>query len=113
MTYTEVNELIESIGLPYNYDHFEDETDVTPPFITFAFTDSDDLMADNTNYQKIRPLSIFLYTRLKDFETEAKIEDILTSNGLTYSRTENYLSNEKLFQIVYGMEVVINAEEQG
>lgn len=41
MTYTEINTLIASIGLPYNYDHFEDETDVTPPFITFAFTDSD------------------------------------------------------------------------
>lgn len=113
MTYTEINTLIASIGLPYNYDHFEDETDVTPPFITFAFTDSDDLMADNTNYQKIRPLSIFLYTRLKDFETEAKVEGILTANGLTFFRSENFLSNEKLFQIEYEMEVLINAEEQG
>ncbi|MCR5404348.1 MAG: hypothetical protein K6E91_11110 [Butyrivibrio sp.] len=113
MTYTEVNELIESIGLPYNYDHFEDETDVTPPFVTFAFTDSDDLMADNVNYQQIRPLSIFLYTRLKDFETEAKVEGILTENGLTYSRSEKFLSNEKLFRIIYTMEVLINAEEQG
>lgn len=111
MTYTEVNELIESIGLRYNYDHFEDETDVAPPFITFAFADSDDFMADNTNYQLIRPLSIFLYTRLKDFETEAKVEGILTASGLTFFRSENYLSNEKLFRIEYEMEVLINAEE--
>ena len=113
MTYTEINTIIESIGLPYNYDHFEDETDVIPPFITFAFTDSDDLMADNTNYQMIRPLSIFLYTRLKDFETEAKVEGILTANGFTYGRSETYLSNEKLFQIIYETEVLINVEEQG
>lgn len=113
MTYTEVNELIESIGLPYNYDHFKDETDVTPPFITFAFTDSDDLMADNTNYQLIRQLSIFLYTRLKDFELENEVEAILIANGLTFARAEVYLSNEQLFQITYTMEVLINAEEQG
>lgn len=112
MTYAEVNKIIESIGLPYNYDHFENETDVTPPFVTFSFPDSNDLMADNTNYQMVRPLYIFLYTRIKDFDTEKKVEDILKSNGLTYHRDENYLSNEQLFQIVYEMEVLINAEEQ-
>lgn len=111
MTYTEVNELIESIGLPYNYDHFEDETDVAPPFITFAFTDSGDFMADNKNYQLIRQLSIFLYTRLKDFELENEVEAILIANGLTFARLEVYLSNEQLFQITYTMEVLINAEQ--
>lgn len=113
MTYEDVKTIIDSIGLPYNYDHFDNETDVTPPFITFTLPDSNDLMADNTNYQMIRPLSIFLYTRTKDFETESFVEDILKTNGLTYHRDEDYLKKEKLFKITYEMEVLINVEKQG
>ena len=109
MTYKEVNTMIAGFGLPYAYNEFPQGTETAPPFICFLFQDgSDDLMADNTNYTKIRPLAIELYTDNKDFATEETIEAALTSAGLAFQRSEVYIASERMYQINYITEVTIN-----
>lgn len=110
MTYQEVAELIESIGLPYAYDHFEVGNAADPPFICFFFEGSEDFAADNTNYQKIRPLTVELYTDNKDFAIENAVETALNSAGLVFSRLETYIESEKMYMVSYETEVV-NTEE--
>ena len=109
MTLQEVNNMVESIGLPYAYFQFPEGTGQAPPFICFFYTNSDDLFADNSNYQDIRRLNIELYTSTKDFTLEKTIEDTLKLNGFSYYREENFIETEKIWQIAYEMEVLISA----
>lgn len=111
MTFQEVKNMVESIGLPYAYFQFPEGTRQAPPFICFFYTNSDDLFADNSNYQDIRRLNIELYTSTKDFALEKTIEDTLKLNGFSYYREENFIETEKIWQIAYEMEVMINGEQ--
>ena len=109
MTFQEVKNMVESIGLPYAYFQFPEKTGQAPPFVCFFYTNSDDLFADNSNYQDIRRLNIELYTSTKDFALEKTIEDTLKLNGFSYYREENFIETEKIWQIAYEMEVLISA----
>lgn len=108
MTYKEISQIIASAGLPYAYYQFPEDTPQAPPFICFFFSATDDLFADDINYQGIVQLNIELYTSNKDFELEATLEEILKNNNMTYYKEENYIDSEKFYQIAYEMEVLIN-----
>lgn len=108
MTYKEIASMIESIGLPYAYYQFSEDTAEAPPFVVFFYSHTADQYADDLNYQRIEQLNVELYTSEKDFEIEARIEKLLNDHGLTYYREENYLDSEKMYQIAYEMEVMIN-----
>ena len=110
MTLQEVDNMVKSIGLPYAYFQFPEKTGQAPPFICFFYTNSDDLFADNSNYQDIRRLNIELYTSTKNFALEKTIEDTLKLNGFSYYREENFIETEKIWQIAYEMEVIINGK---
>ena len=62
MTYRQVAEMVSSIGVPYAYYQFPNNTGIAPPFVCFYFDSSNDFAADNVNYQRIRPLTLELYT---------------------------------------------------
>lgn len=108
MTYKEVADIIASAGLPYAYYEFPDDTPQTPPFICFYFPDSDDFFADNQNYVGIRRLYVELYTNEKDFDLESTVEGVLTANGLTFRKSDDYINSEKMWQTLYEMEVIID-----
>lgn len=110
MTYRQVATMINSIGIPYAYYQFPDGTGQACPFICFFFSDSNDLAADDTNYQKIRTLNLELYTDNKDFELEETVETVLNSNGLVYDRSESYLDSERMFMVVYTTDILITEE---
>jgi hypothetical protein len=105
--------MLNSIGLPYAYYQFPDNTEQPPPFICFYYDSSRDLMADNKNYQKIERLVVELYTKEKDFSTEATVESTLTSNGLTYSRAEQFLDDQHMMVEVYDIDVLITEDNDG
>lgn len=100
--------MIASIGLPYAYYQFPDNTGQEPPFICFYFPDNDDFIADNINYTKIEALRIELYTDDKDFTLEAEVEGALKEAGLVYSRSETPIDSERMYLVTYETEVLIN-----
>lgn len=108
MTYQEINSMIETAAIPCAYYEFEEHSGQQPPFITFYFTDDNDVMADGVNYQAIRPLTIELYTNNKDFSLEARLEGILRAHGLPFSRAETYIQSEKMYMTTFYTEVLIN-----
>ncbi len=108
MTRKEIADMIAEIGLPYAYYEFPDGTEQAPPFICFYFPEDDNLYADNTNYADIKRLWVELYTDDKDFEKEALVEAALKGAGLTYRRSETHIGSERMWQILYEMEVIIN-----
>ena len=109
MTYEEVASMISAVGVPYAYHHFDEGSGQQPPFITFYYDGDNDLKADNVNYQKVRPLTIELYTDNKEFELEEAVESLLSAHDLAYSRTEEYIDSERMYMVAYYTEVIINA----
>ena len=109
MTFQQVKTMISAVGIPYAYHHFEEGSGQQPPFITFYYQGDNDLVADNTNYAAIRPLTIELYTDNKDFALEAAVESVLTANDLAFSRTEVFIDSEQMYMVTYYTEVIINA----
>lgn len=121
MTYKEVFTMLNSIQytestatIPCAYFMFPEDDPSNPapppPFLCYYYEGSDDLKADDTNYQKIRPLTIELYTDNKDFALEEKVEDALKSGGLVFSRTEEYISTEHLYMVTYESEIIVTEE---
>lgn len=108
MTYTEIKGIIESIGVPFAYYQFDEKTAQPPPFICFYYPNSNDVVADNTNYVDVRQLAIELYTDEKDFALEAQVETILKNNNLVYVAESTYLDDEKMWETAYLTEVIIN-----
>ena len=108
MTYQNINTLISGIGLPYAYYQFSEGTAQAPPFICFFYSDNNDVLADNTNYQTVVTLNIELYTDAKDFQNESLIEAALTGAGLVFSKSEVFIESERLHETIYTMEVIIN-----
>ena len=107
MTYQEVATMIAGLNIPYAYYQFPNGTEQACPFICFFFSNSNDLAADNTNYQRIRTLSIELYTDNKDFALEESVESLLNSNGLVYTREETYLDSERMYMVTFTTDIVV------
>jgi hypothetical protein len=106
MTFQEVKQMIESIGLPYTYDSFPNNAAPAPPYIVFNYPNNDDFGADNTNYVSIDVLNIELYTSTKDFELEKNLEAVLNANGFYYDKTETFIRQDNIYQITYVTEVI-------
>ena len=106
MTFIEVKQMIESIGLPFTYDSFPNNIAPVPPYIVFNYPQNDDFGADNTNYVSIDVLNIELYSASKDFANEQTIEAVLNQNGFYYEKSEAYIRSENIFQITYVTQVI-------
>lgn len=111
MTFKEIASMIASTSLPYAYFSFDEGNAPDPPFICFYYAESNDFVADDTNYQKVESLIIELYTSNKDFTVEKTVEDVLRSSGLVYSRSETYIASERLYEVIYETDVLITEED--
>ena len=112
MTYQEIKNLIRSLAgllnVPFAYYQFEEET--SPPFLVFNYPDSDDFFADNVNYQGKTNLDIYYCSDEKDFAAETAIEAFLKNNGIAYSKSQDYIDTDAMFQTLYQTEVFINEQ---
>lgn len=108
MTYKEIKTLLSTTNLPVVYYQWPEGQAPEPPYLIFYYPGDNDFIGDNSNYQKIRELTVELYTDQKDFALEETVEGVLS--GMVYSRYETYIDDERLFLVTYEMEVIINAE---
>lgn len=112
MTYQEVNELVASFGLPYSYWQFQQDTRRAPPFLCFFFGSSDDMYADNRNFQRIRGLHLELYTDRKAFDLEEEIEGRLEALDIPYHKEETFLEKERMHMTSYDADLVITSDKE-
>lgn len=111
MTHQEISSMIASIGLPYAYYQFPEDTEQAPPVLCFYLKNDENFYADDTILTRAEKLIVELYTPVKDFALEARIEAALTAHDLAWSREEKYLPPEKLIVEVYSMIVPLTKEE--
>ena len=105
MTKTEVVQMVKKFGLPYAYDHFAEGESPEPPFVVYLYPRSDNFAADGIVYFKKDRLHVELYTDSKDPVLEQQIEDVLDAHGLFYNKSEVWIQSERLYEVLYQMEV--------
>jgi len=105
MTKAEVVGMLEEIGLPFAYDHFAEGEAVNPPFLIYLYPRANNFAADGVAYYKIDRLQMELYTDKKDIGLEEKVEAVLDRYGFFYSKSETWISSEKMYEVLYETEV--------
>lgn len=110
MTIQEVLKMIRSIGMPTAYHHFGEGQEPEKPYLVYLFPGTNNFSADGIVYQAVNQLDIELYTDKKDLEAERKVEAMLKEHGFFYEKTETYLASEKMYEVLYETEVIIDAE---
>ena len=105
MNYEQICEMMQETGLPFAYHHFAEGEAPKPPFLLFLTKGEYTFGADNIMYHSFKRLNIELYTDEKSPDTEKAVEDILTSHGIYYSKSETYIESERLYEVLYEMEV--------
>ncbi len=111
MTYEEVMALMAEIELPFTYDHFTEGESPDPPFLCFLLPKNIPFGADNTVYYQLHELDIELYTDRKDPELEAKVEAVLTAHEIFFRKSEIWIDEEKMYEVLYETMADLQPEE--
>lgn len=110
MTYQGIAQMVESIGLPCAYSHFEDDTVKAPPYICWIYPNNADFYADNSNYQTIELVQLELYTKTKSISWESAVEAVLSGYGISWAKNSGYLDDEQMNMTTWQFDVVITPE---
>ena len=107
MTPQQVNIMLETIGVPVAYYQFKEGTGQQPPFVCFFYGDSNDVIADNSNYLRVDRLFVELYTDEKDFALESTIETTLNTNNLVFAKEQTYIDSERMHETIYTTDIIM------
>ena len=105
MTVEQLAAMLQETGIPFAYDHFAEGESPEPPFICYLLPGSDNFAADGKVYFKINEARIELYTDKKDVSVEKQVEDALDDRGIFYNKSEVWISEERLYEVLYSFEV--------
>lgn len=105
MTIGQLAAMLKGTGIPFAYDHFAEGESPEPPFICYLLPGSDNFAADGQVYFRINEVRIELYTDKKDVSVEKRVEDVLDGRGIFYNKSEVWISEERLYEVLYSFEV--------
>lgn len=105
MTKAEVTNMVKELGLPFAYDHFAEGKAAKPPFCVYLYPSADNFAADGCAYFKQDNLNVEIYTDKKDISLEERVEAVFEKHGLFYAKSEVWISSERLYEVLYQMEV--------
>ncbi len=111
MTYAEIVSMLESIGLPLAYHHFEEGESPVPPFLVFYFPNTNNFGADDKVYQEVQVLNIELYTDAKDPGLEERVESTLDAKEIFWNKDGSWIASEKMYEVIYEMEIIYHGEQ--
>lgn len=105
MTIEQLAAMLQGTGISFAYDHFAEGESPKPPFICYLLPGSDNFAADGQVYFKINEVRIELYTDKKDVSVEKQVEDALDDRGIFYNKSEVWISEERLYEVLYSFDV--------
>ena len=97
--------ILNTIGIPYAYDHFAEGESPKPPFLCYLLPGSSNFSADGKVYHRISEVRLELYTDYKDLASEQKVEDAFDAAGIFYNKTETWIDGEKLYEVLYSFDM--------
>lgn len=104
MRAVDIKARLDACGLPLAYRMFPAGEAPPLPYLVWYVGSETNFAADGENWYNIKALTVELYTRLKDPASEEQVEAVLNGLGI-WDKTEEYVDNEKCYQIVYYLEV--------
>ena len=110
MTYDEIAEMVDAIGLPNAYDHFAEGESPDPPFVLFLLPETENFFADDEVYEQVTGISIELYTDAKTPPLERRVEKVLYSYGIPWDKSEVWIEDEKMYEVRYELNILYDAE---
>lgn len=111
MKLTEIKTMLGQTGLPNTYYSYPIGEVPALPYIVWYLPYSDNVAADDKVYKKIESLNIELYTKTKNFAKEKAVEDVLDTWQMVWEKTESYLDDEKMYEVLYEMQIIVDDEE--
>lgn len=107
MKIADLKDILDTTDLPVVYHSFEASGKEVkqPPYICYYLKESDNIAADNKVSAKLNRCNIELYTDYKSPELEQRLEDALDGASIFYDKTELYITEQKLFEILYEIEI--------
>lgn len=109
MTITELTEILETAGLPFTYYSYPIGAAPELPYFVYYLPSMTPEAADDHVHAPVYTVNVELYTKEKDFETEAQIEQALSV--FSYEKAETYIDDEEMYMVAYTFEEVITWRE--
>lgn len=98
-----IQELLSQSSIPAQYGVMDEIVD--PPFIVYMGQSPDIFYADNQSYVQNKSYRIEYYFKDKNEELEEELEELLSSDGWIYDKSDDiYISSEHIFTIYYYIE---------
>ena len=82
------------------------------PFLTIHSDQPDNFAADNGVYVEKWNFRLDLYSVAKDLTHEAEIKKLLNDNGIYWTKTEEYIDSENVWEVEFEFEVLGNEAPQ-
>lgn len=105
MTLEALETILRGTGLPVTYREWPVGHAPALPYICYLQVGDDNDAADGIVYYSAKRVRIELYTVKKSPAVEKLITDALTSAGIYYTTEEDYIDEERFYQIIYEIEV--------
>ena len=112
MRHTEIMAMLAESELPVAYDHYAEGESADPPFICFLYPYTNHFIADGKVYDKINVVHVELYTDEKNPPLEEKLETVLDRYGIVYSKSEVWIADERLYEVLYSFELEVSSNEE-
>lgn len=94
--------------LPSFYDHAPVGTAL--PFLAIHCDQPDNFAADNGVFCEKWNFRLDLYTVEKNLALEAEIKKLLNDNGIAWTKTEQYLTDQNCWEVEFEFEVLGNED---
>lgn len=103
MTHAELLDILEPMGIPWAYHHWEKPP--APPYGVYLDGPYDPFHADNRNYFSARQIRLEVYSADRNPELDTKVEAALTAAEIPYEADFDYLESEALYESIFEIEV--------
>ena len=109
MNQVQVIALLNSLeDLPSYYDHADVGAQL--PLLVIHCDQPDNFAADNQVFCEKWNFRLDLYTVEKSLALETEVKNLLNSNGIAWTRSENYLTDESCWEVEFTFEVLGNED---
>lgn len=108
MQISDIKDILAETELPVTYYQWPISQAPAPPYLVWYFPGSENFAADDKVYKRIYTLNVELYTQVKNFLIEMDVEAVFDKYELVWDKVETYINDEKMYQVLYTMEVVID-----
>jgi len=111
MKLTEIKTMLGQTELSVTYYSFPIGDVPALPYLVWYLPSSSNVAADDKVYKRVETLNIELYSKTKDFASEAIVEEVLDAWNMVWDKTETYLDDEHMYEVLYEMQIFVDDEE--